>query len=70
MANEAAYCCAALLFLVLIVLFSVSMRTNSQTRKYCQPNNAKKCETCKAYCSKDPGAAICHGCYHFCEEDS
>ena len=36
MANEAAYCCAGLLFLVLIVFFAVSMRTNSQTRKYCQ----------------------------------
>ena len=36
MGNEAAYSCAALLFLVLVVLFAVSFRTSSQTRKYCQ----------------------------------
>ena len=36
MDNEAAYCCAGFLFLVLIVLFAVSMRTNSRTHKYCQ----------------------------------
>jgi hypothetical protein len=36
MANEAAYCCVGLLFLVLVVFFAFSMRTNSQTRKYCQ----------------------------------
>ena len=36
MANEAAYCCAGLLFLVILVFFAVSMRTNSQTRRYCQ----------------------------------
>ena len=36
MGNEAAYSCAALLFLVLVVLFAVSFRTGSQTRKYCK----------------------------------
>ena len=46
MANEAAYCCAGLLFLVLVVFFAVSMRTNSQTRRFCQwkmLNGRKRC---------------------------
>jgi len=33
MANEAAYCCAALLFIVLIVLFSVSIHANRRSRR-------------------------------------
>lgn len=44
MANEAAYCCAGLLFLVLVALFAVSMRTNSQTRRYCQQGSGVCCD--------------------------
>ena len=34
--SAAAYCCAGLLFLVIIALFAVFMRTNTRTRRYCQ----------------------------------
>ena len=38
--SAAAYCCGGLLFLVIIVLFAVSMRTSRRTRRYCQGFNA------------------------------
>ena len=36
MGNEAAYCCAGILFLVIIALFALSMRTNNRTRRVCK----------------------------------
>ena len=39
--SAAAYCCGGLLFLVIIVLFAVSMRTSRRTRRYCQSCNTE-----------------------------
>jgi hypothetical protein len=36
MESSATYCCLGLLFIVLVGLFAVSVRTNQKSRKFCQ----------------------------------
>lgn len=36
MGNEAAYCCAGILFLVIVAVFALFMRTNNRTRRVCK----------------------------------
>ena len=37
MDNPAVYCCLGVLFVVLVVVFAVSVRTNKKARRFCQP---------------------------------
>ena len=46
MANEAAYCCAAVIFVILVVFFAVSMRTNARTRRFCQGYGCSNIDDC------------------------
>ena len=60
MANEAAYCCAAVIFVVLIVLFAVSFRANRSTRAYCQ-GNSKRYREFEANCRNNPSCSMYGG---------
>ena len=62
MANEAAYSCAALIFIILVVLFAVSMRTNARTRRFCQCKGNDQCGK-KQYCRMHSAfsAGVCEG---------
>ena len=60
MANEAAYSCAALIFVILVVLFTVSMRTNARTRRFCQTEECNNSEDCGFGCNCQGGVCICN----------
>ena len=49
MVDSSAYLCLGFLFVILVVLFAVSMRTSRRTHRYCQSpapcsNECKKCD--------------------------
>ena len=73
MGNEAAYSCVALFFLVFVVLFAVSMRTSSRTRRYCQSIQSTSTYTTYNLCiTKSASVSIskCSGTECNCTLDS